>query len=94
MPDWRPDANIGDRFLLFSAFNYDFSTDLPIWLEPSIQFAPTPQGVLDNAKPSQQAGFVLPGYGLPGTGVVHCCLRHPLSANMDETLTRLEFSVE
>ena len=77
MLDWRPEANIGDRFLLFSSFSYDFRTALPIWLDPSIQFAPTPQGVLDNVKLPQQAGFVLPRYGLPGTGIVHCCLRHP-----------------
>jgi hypothetical protein len=78
--DGRPEANIGDRFLLFSLFRYDFRTALPIWLEPSIQFAQTSQGILDNADPSQLAGFVLPGYRLPGTGVVHCCLRHPSDA--------------
>jgi hypothetical protein len=59
--DWRPEANIGDRFLLFSSFSYDFRTALPIWLDPSIQFAPTPQGILDNVKLPQQAGYVLPG---------------------------------
>jgi hypothetical protein len=80
VPDWCPKANIGDRFLLFASFSYDFSTDLPIWLDPSIQFAQTPQEVLDNARLSQQAGFVLPGYRLPGAGLVHCCLRHPSDA--------------
>ena len=80
MPDWRPVANVGDRFLLFSSFSYDFLTALPIWLDPSIQFASTPQGVLDNAKLSQQVGFVLSGYQLPGIGVVHCCLRYPADA--------------
>jgi hypothetical protein len=70
----------GDIFLLFYSFPFDFGTDLPLSLGPSVFLNSTPQQILDEANPSALADFVLPGYNLPGTGLVQCCLRKPVSA--------------
>lgn len=65
----------GDRYLLFHAFPYDFIVDLPVNLSPQIILEKTPQEFLENVEPSL-ADFVLPGYHLPGSGMVHCCLKY------------------
>lgn len=65
----------GDQFMLFQQFRYNFhSGHLPIEILPTLYFAQTPQGLLHDA-PRELAAFVLPGYGLPGMGIVNCCLR-------------------
>jgi hypothetical protein len=43
----------------------------------SVYLDNTPQGVLDSVDPSALADYVLPGYHLPGHGLVNCCLRCP-----------------
>jgi len=82
--DWPGGAFAGDNYLLFSDFRFDFSGDLPIEIAPGVLFSRTPQPILDRAEPSAQADFVLPGYNLPGTGLVNCCLRSPAGAELPE----------
>jgi hypothetical protein len=69
----------GDIVLLFHSFPFDLSADLPIKVGPAVLLDSTPQQILDEADPSALADFVLPGYNLPGTGLVQCCLRKPVS---------------
>lgn len=65
----------GDRYLLFHAFPYDFTVDLPVDLSPKIALEKTPQEFLEHVEKSL-ADYVLPGYHLPGSGFVHCCLKY------------------
>lgn len=65
----------GDRFLLFHSFPYDFKVDLPVKISSKIALENTPQEFLEQVEPSL-ADFVLPGYHLPGSGLVHCCLKY------------------
>lgn len=74
-----PPITPGDIFLLFYSFPFDFGTDLPIGIGPTVFLDSTPQQILDEADPPALADFVLPGYNLPGTGLVQCCLRKPVS---------------
>jgi hypothetical protein len=69
--------NPGDVFLLFHELPYDFDGSLPQTLGVSVYLDNTPQGVLDSVDPSALADYVLPGYHLPGHGLVSCCLRCP-----------------
>lgn len=64
-----------DVFLLFGDFYYDFTTPLPIPITDIVSFESSPQWFLDTLDPPEQASFVLPGYKLPGMGIVHCCLK-------------------
>ena len=44
----------------------------------------TPQTFLDNLEPKEQSSFLLPGYGLPGMGIVNSCLHYkPVSESLD-----------
>jgi hypothetical protein len=79
----------GDILLLFYSFPFDFETDLLLSVGPSVFLDSTPQEILDEADPSALADFVLPGYNLPGTGLVHCCLRKPVSVTLPEGTTAL-----
>jgi hypothetical protein len=77
----------GDTLLLFYSFPFDFGTDLPIGIGPAVLLDSTPQQILDEADPAALADFVLPGYNLPGTGLVQCCLRKPLSITAPQGMT-------
>jgi hypothetical protein len=81
-----PPITPGDIFLLFYSFPFDFGTDLPIGIGPTVFLDSTPQKILYEADPAL-ADFVLPGYNLPGTGLVQCCLRKPLSITPPEGIT-------
>ena len=74
-----PPITPGDIFLLFYSFPFDFGTELPMDIGPAVVLDRTPQQILDEADPPTLADFVLPGYNLPGIGLVQCCLRKPAS---------------
>lgn len=74
-----PPITPGDIFLLFYSFPFDFGADLPIGIGPAVFLDSTPPQILDEANPAGLADFVLPGYSLPGIGLVQCCLRKPVS---------------
>jgi hypothetical protein len=82
-----PPIASGDIFLLFYAFPFDFEADLPIGIGPAVLLDSTPQEILDEADPSPLADFVLHGYNLPGTGLIQCCLRKPVSVRPPEGIT-------
>lgn len=82
-----PPITPGDIFLLFYSFPFDFGADLPIGIGPAVFLDSTPQQILDEADPPALADFVLPGYNLPGTGLVQCCLRKPVSIMPPEGIT-------
>jgi len=65
----------GDAFLLFDELPFDWEAELPIVLSDKVELSETPFELLDSLEEGQ-AGFLLPGYHLPG-GVNHCCLRIP-----------------
>jgi hypothetical protein len=79
----------GDIITLFYTFPFDFEAELPIRIGPAVFLDSTPQQILDKADPSALADFVLPGYNLPGTGLVQCCLRKPVSITPPEGITAL-----
>lgn len=91
-----PPRNPGDVFLLFYDLPYDFNVDLPLIAGPDVYLDRTPQEVLDHRYEDEGGdkehrllvSYVLPGYGLPGMGVVHCCLRCP--GNLTAKLGPLE----
>ncbi len=67
----------GDSFLLFHELPYDFGEALPLPIGPCVYLGDTPQTLLDSVNPAALADYVLPGYNLPGSGLVNCCLRCP-----------------
>jgi len=72
-----------DRYLLFHSFPYNFQVDLPVNLTSKVTLENTPQEFLEQVEPAL-ADFVLPGYHLPGTGLVHCCLKYSDRDNNSE----------
>jgi len=70
--------SLGDIFLLFEVFPFEFDKDLPLPLGPCVYLDDTPHSILQSAKPAALADFVLPGYHL-GSGAVACCLRCSVS---------------
>lgn len=79
----------GDVFLLFQKLPYDFHSGTPpIKILENLYFDKTPSELLDPQRfysPSDVNGLleyaglvnmILPGHTLPGTGIVHCCLRY------------------
>jgi hypothetical protein len=84
-----PPITSGDIFLLFYTFPFDFEAELPIGIGPAVLLDSTPQQILDEADPAALADFVLPGYNLPGIGLVQCCLRKPVSITPPEGITAL-----
>jgi hypothetical protein len=81
-----PSPRLGDIFLLFHTFPFDFDRSLPINAGPGVCLDSTPQHLLDNADPRGLADYVLPGYTFDG-GLVHCCLRKPVSIVLPENMT-------
>jgi hypothetical protein len=83
----------GDNYLLFHSFPYDFEVDLPLSLLSNVYLDNTPQEFLASVNPSL-ACFVLPGYHLPGMGLVNCCLRYSCDIPKDNAIdpTYLFFS--
>jgi len=82
-----PPITAGDIYLLFYSFPFDFGAGLPIGIGPAVFLDSTPQEILDEADPPALADFVLPGYNLPGTGLVQCCLRKPVSSALPNGMT-------
>jgi len=85
----QPSYKQRDVFLLFRKLPYDFhSGDLPIKIFENLYFDNTPSELLDPQRffsPTDVNGLleyagivnmILPGHTLPGTGIVHCCLRY------------------
>jgi len=80
-----PPRNSGDVFLLFRQLPYDFGKDLPLCAGPDVYLDRTPRDVLDHRYEDKDmdkehrllVSYVLPGYDLPGMGLVNCCLRCP-----------------
>ena len=66
----------GDWYLLFDKLPCDFAGPLPLPLGPNVFLDDTPQYALDSVEPPALADYVLPGYHLPGHGLVNCCLRY------------------
>lgn len=76
----------GDWYLLFDKLPYDFADPLPLPLGPYVFLDDSPQGVLDSVEPPALADYVLPGYHLPGHGLVNCCLRCPAGQSQQPRL--------
>jgi len=72
-----PPRQPGDTFLLFHELPYDFREELPLALGPHVFLDNTPNDILSLADPQALADYVLPGYHLPGHGLVQCCLLCP-----------------
>jgi len=84
----------GDVYLLFHQMKLDYLTSaLPSEMLPGVSLDSTPQCILGSVTP-ELAAYVLPGYVLPGIGLVHCCLHYDGSVadrNQYHTPTRLFF---
>ncbi len=77
----RPTYKKGDVFLLFHKLPFDFNSGkLPLDILQNLYLDKTPFDLLESFGPAL-AGQVLPGYGVPGLGVVCCCLRYDSGTN-------------
>lgn len=80
----------GDLVLLFTRLPFDYESDLPLTPAAGVMVARPPYSLLDEPQIDHMPCYLLPGYNLPGWGMMHCCLISKVSETIPNNMTRTD----